>query len=94
MADERRAVKVRVTGRVQGVYFRGWTREQAEQLGLGGWVRNEHDGSVTALVAGTPSAVEEMLKRMHEGPLDARVEGVTVEKADLAQAPKGFEILR
>ncbi len=94
MPNERRAVKVHITGRVQGVYFRGWAREQAEQLGVGGWVRNEHDGSVSALVAGAPAAVEEMLKRMHEGPLDAQVIGVTVEKADPAQAPKGFEILR
>lgn len=94
MTDERRAVKVRITGRVQGVYFRGWTKEQAEQLGLGGWVRNEHDGSVSALIAGTPAAVEEMLKRMHEGPLDAQVIGVAVEKADTTHTPKGFDILR
>lgn len=94
MAYERRAAKVHITGRVQGVYFRGWTKEQADQLGLGGWVRNEHDGSVSALVAGTPAAVEEMLKRMHEGPLEAQVIGVTVEKADPAQASRRFDILR
>ena len=46
------AVRVRITGRVQGVYFRGWTRDEAARLGLDGWVRNEADGSVTALIAG------------------------------------------
>lgn len=94
MSGERYAVKVRVIGRVQGVYFRGWTKEQAEILGLDGWVRNEHDGSVAALIAGAPAAVEEMLKRMREGPLDAQVIGITVEKVDPAQAPRGFDILR
>jgi acylphosphatase len=94
MTDGRIARKVRITGRVQGVYFRGWTKSEAERLGLGGWVRNEHDGSVSALIAGAPEAVEEMLRLMHDGPLDARVEQVTVEEADPAVAPKKFEIAR
>ena len=53
MASERRAVRVRIAGRVQGVNFRAWTRDEAERLGLDGWVRNEADGSVTALLAGS-----------------------------------------
>lgn len=93
MPQERRAVKVLVTGRVQGVYYRAWTRSEAERLGLGGWVRNEHDGSVMALIAGASAAVEEMLRLMHDGPLDARVAEVTVEEADPAQTPARFSIL-
>lgn len=93
MNEQRRAAKLRVTGRVQGVYFRAWTREQAERLGLGGWVRNEYDGSVAALIAGPQPAVEEMLRLMHEGPLDARVDKVTVEDVDPAETPKSFSIL-
>jgi acylphosphatase len=93
MAQDRRAVKVRVTGRVQGVYFRGWTREQAETLGLVGWVRNEYDGSVAALIAGPRVAVEDMLRRLHEGPLDANVAEVIVEEADPDHVPSGFSIL-
>jgi acylphosphatase len=93
MAEQRRAVEVRISGRVQGVYFRAWTRSEAERLGLGGWVRNEYDGSVAALIAGPPSAVEEMLRLMHEGPLDARVDNVMVEDVDPATAPKSFSIL-
>ena len=94
MTEDRIARKVRVTGRVQGVYYRGWTKSEAERLKLGGWVRNEHDGSVAALIAGPPEAVDEMLQLMNGGPLDARVENVAVEEADPAEAPRGFEILR
>lgn len=94
MASERRAVKVRVTGRVQGVYFRAWTKSEAERLGLGGWVRNEYDGSVAALISGSPAAVEEILLLLQDGPLDARVAEVVVEEADPAEAPRSFDILR
>ena len=94
MAEGRIARKVRVTGRVQGVYFRGWTQSEARRLGLGGWVRNEHDGTVAALIAGPPEAVEEMLRLMHRGPLDARVDRVEVAEADAADAPTGFSVLR
>jgi acylphosphatase len=94
MTEGRIARKVRVTGRVQGVYFRGWTRSEAERLGLGGWVRNEFDGSVAALIAGPPAAVEEMLRLLHRGPLDARVDKVKVAPADAAEAPRGFSVLR
>jgi acylphosphatase len=93
MAQDRRAVKVRITGRVQGVYFRGWTREQAQKLGLVGWVRNEYDGSVAALIAGPRTAVEDMLQLLREGPLDAKVTDVVVEDADPDQVPAGFSIL-
>jgi len=93
MAGERRTVKVRVTGRVQGVYFRGWTKSEAERLGLGGWVRNEYDGSVAALISGPHAVVEEMLQLLHRGPLDARVAEVSVEETDPAEAPTGFSIL-
>ena len=47
-APSDRAVLVRITGRVQGVSFRVWTRIEAERLGLHGWVRNEADGSVSS----------------------------------------------
>ncbi len=46
------ALRARITGRVQGVAFRAWTRSEAKQRGLSGWVRNESDGSVRALFIG------------------------------------------
>lgn len=83
----------RVTGRVQGVFFRAWTQAEARRLGLAGWVRNEPDGSVTALVAGPEAAVAEMLRRLHDGPPAARVAAVETAAAEPPEGP-GFHILR
>ncbi len=81
MSGARRAVRVRVRGRVQGVWFRGWTCQAAAGLGLAGWVRNCSDGSVEALFAGAPAAVEAMVAACWQGPPHARVDAVTVEDA-------------
>lgn len=72
---------VRVTGRVQGVFFRAWAQGQARELGLSGWIRNCPDGSVEAHLDGDENAVERMIERMRRGPSDARVEEVTVKEA-------------
>ncbi|CAM5519386.1 acylphosphatase [Aquamicrobium terrae] len=87
------AVMVRVTGRVQGVGFRYWTLGEAEALGLAGWVRNEKDGSVAALLAGPGEAVEEMLKLLRQGPRGAVVADVAAEPAAPDVLP-GFRIVR
>ncbi|MDX1782061.1 MAG: acylphosphatase, partial [Thalassovita sp.] len=58
------AMKARVTGRVQGVAFRAWTRSRALDLGLSGWVRNKDDGSVSALFDGDEEAVRQMIKEL------------------------------
>ena len=89
---ERRAVRVRISGHVQGVYFRAWARGEAERLGLDGWVRNEADGSVTALLAGPRANVDAMIARLHQGPPAAVVSGVIVEEADLVDVAAGFDI--
>ncbi len=70
------AVAVRITGRVQGVWFRGWVHEQARRLDLTGSVRNAPDGSVAALFVGPERAVAAMLALCREGPPAARVLGV------------------
>ena len=88
-----RAVRVRVTGRVQGVAYRAWAQDEAEALGLTGWVRNERDGSVTALLVGHEPQVEAMLAAMRRGPPAAVVAGVAVEAAE-AERTAGFEIRR
>jgi acylphosphatase len=62
-----------IHGRVQGVGYRAWTVSRAKQLGLNGWVRNRTDGTVEAVIAGEPSAIEHMLTACHEGPIAARV---------------------
>jgi acylphosphatase len=74
-------VHLRIHGQVQGVWFRGWTVDEASQRGLSGWVRNVHDGTVEAVVAGDDAKVDEMIQRCHEGPPAARVSKVEVEDA-------------
>ena len=66
MADNKR-VHIIVEGRVQGVYFRAYTRDAAVNLGLSGWVRNRTDGSVEALIEGERTAVEKMEQWFHMG---------------------------
>jgi acylphosphatase len=87
------AVHVRVRGRVQGVWYRGWTKAEAEARGLSGWVRNEPDGSVAALIAGPEEAVGEMVAALHGGPPRARVDAVEVEPAK-APETAGFNVMR
>lgn len=84
-----RRVRVVVHGHVQGVWFRGWTVEQARALRLRGWVRNRHDGTVEALFSGPEEAVREMLQRCRVGPPGARVTRVE-EHASNDPVPDGF----
>jgi acylphosphatase len=94
LQPDRKAVEVRFTGRVQGVNYRGWTRMEAERLGVEGWVRNEADGSVSALLAGEEAAVAAMMDLLSAGPPAARVADVAARPADPAAAQGGFRILR
>jgi acylphosphatase len=86
------ARQVRVTGRVQGVFFRGWTSDEARSLGVTGWVRNCSDGSVEAHLEGAAEDVEELIDIMREGPPGARVDDIETETAD-PEGHRNFEIL-
>ncbi|RWX63968.1 acylphosphatase [Mesorhizobium sp. M2A.F.Ca.ET.039.01.1.1] len=92
MQGEQKAVRVRVSGTVQGVSYRVWTRGEALRLGLTGWVRNERDGSVTALIAGADVAVTAMTERLWQGPRGALVSKVEIEEAG-DDAPVDFRIV-
>ncbi|XP_058771157.1 uncharacterized protein LOC131644621 [Vicia villosa] len=70
--------RVVVKGRVQGVFYRNWTVDNANELGLKGWVRNRRDGSVEALFSGSFDAVKEMEQRCRRGPSEAVVTGLEV----------------
>ena len=72
---------LRIEGRVQGVGYRDWMLREATQLGLHGWVRNQMDGSVQALVAGEEAAVLALLTLARRGPFLARVDSITEEFA-------------
>lgn len=77
--DHPRCVHVLVEGRVQGVWYRGWTVDTASALGLHGWVRNLADGRVEAVFLGPDAAVESMLAACRQGPPAARVTAVHAE---------------
>ncbi len=84
---------VTVSGRVQGVFFRGWTQEQAERLGVTGWVCNCPDGSVEAHLEGEEGAVNWLVDLIGDGPASARVANVRVREAEV-EGLKGFEVRR
>lgn len=81
-AAPQKAVRVRIEGRVQGVWYRGWTIDEANTRKLDGWVRNRRDGSVEAVFAGPAGSVDDMLSACWEGPPAARVTAVVAEPAD------------
>ena len=85
------AVTVKVTGRVQGVSFRWYAAQEADRLGVAGWVRNEPDGSVAAQVEGDAAAVDAMVEWCRQGPSYASVRGVAVTEAHPTGA-RGFDI--
>ena len=86
-----RAVEIRITGKVQGVFFRASCAEYARHLGVRGWVRNEPDGSVRAHIEGGWTSVEEMLAWCREGPPAARGRDVHVSEVD-AVGGTSFEV--
>ncbi len=70
------ALRLVITGRVQGGGFRAWTRREARRRGLRGWVRNRSDGSVEALLIGEDAAIEAMAEACRQGPGLAEVTAV------------------
>ena len=75
---------VRIEGRVQGVWYRGWTVQQAQLRGLTGWVRNRADGSVEALFCGSETVVAEMIEACRRGPPAASVTAITSQEAPMS----------
>ena len=84
-------VRVVVTGRVQGVWFRDSCRTEARANGVAGWVRNRADGAVEAEFEGPPAAVERMVAWCHDGPPRARVDDVDVAGVEPVGA-RGFRV--
>ena len=83
--------RVRIRGRVQGVFFRAEAGARAESLGLEGWVRNEPDGSVAAVFEGDPERVESMIEWCRRGPAHAEVDDVDV-AWEPARGEEGFVV--
>src|SRR6201997_4458781 len=94
MATEK-AIQARrylVRGRVQGVGFRWFVEREAHTLGIAGWVRNNHDGSVEVLAQGTRQQLSGLHSRLREGPRAARFGTVYVSDASPAAGLNSFRI--
>jgi acylphosphatase len=85
-----RAVKVVMSGEVQGVGFRDWVVRRAKALKMRGWLENAPDGTVHALFGGSEAAVTVVLAACHQGPSRARVRDVVVSSAEVAYVPADF----
>lgn len=84
-------VRVRVRGRVQGVFFRAEARARAESLGVAGWIGNADDGSVEGVFEGDEEQVESLLAWCRRGPAGARVDEVEAVREEPA-GETGFQV--
>lgn len=87
-----RRVRLRIRGRVQGVWFRGATRRRALELGVRGWARNLADGSVEVLAQGAPAGVETLVEWCGIGPDAARVDSLSRQDESPADDLEGFAV--
>lgn len=92
MAEQRRGYHI--TGTVQGVGYRWWTRREARALGVRGTVRNRVDGSVEVVAAGTPEQLDRLEACLRRGPPAATVTAVIAFDPEDAKLPGAFEIIR
>jgi len=76
-------VRVLISGKVQGVFFRAYTKEKADELGLVGWVRNTKDGRVEAVFEGAKEKVEAMIKWCRKGPPGSKVKKVEISRDEV-----------
>lgn len=85
---------IHIRGHVQGVFFRATAKEEADKRGLFGWIKNETDGSVSALVQGSEADIQTFIEWCSEGPSAARVTKVEVEWDEKpAKHLKSFDIV-
>jgi acylphosphatase len=84
-------VRVVISGRVQGVWFRAWTQEEARRRALDGWVMNRRDGAVEAVFQGDDGQVDDMIEACWRGPPHARVGDVAVDP-DEEPVAAGFHV--
>lgn len=77
--EDHQRLSVKISGRVQGVWYRASTADQAKARGITGWVRNLPDGRVEAVFEGRPEALEGMLAWCRQGPAGARVDDIQEE---------------
>jgi len=88
-----KAVRVTISGKVQGVFFRAHTAEKAKALGITGYVKNLPDGRVEAVAIGTDSQIEQFLDYCQKGSPSSRVDDLNLEDFESDEAYGSFEII-
>ncbi len=86
-------IRINISGRVQGVWFRASTKHKAQEFDITGWVKNEPDGMVTIEATGEQAALDQLVSWCHEGSTHARVEKVHVEIIEFKNYPT-FDVIR
>jgi acylphosphatase len=81
-----------IEGRVQGVFYRAFTREVAERLGLKGWVRNLYDGRVEAVFEGSRPLIEDAIRECRKGPPGSAVDNMDIEWGEASGENQRFDI--
>ena len=92
MGSGMRTVRLRITGRVQGVGYRDWMQRTAAGLCLAGWVRNRRDGTVEAVLSGSSVSVDHMIEQCRQGPPMAQTSRIEV-LDESSEPPPGFAVL-
>lgn len=92
MPEETTTLQANVHGRVQGVGFRFFVIEEANRLGLHGWVRNQPDGTVEVFAEGPESKLHSLLEKLRRGPIAARVENVHSHFDKAEPRHSGFQV--
>ncbi len=90
--DQQRRLHLKITGLVQGVFFRAHTRDEARQLGLSGWVRNRSDGSVEAVAEGPEVTLNRLVAWCKSGSPGSQVEHVEFSWSDPTREFVGFSV--
>ena len=81
-----------ISGRVQGVFYRVFSKKEADSLGVRGYVRNLDDGRVELVAEGSEEKLEKLVEACRKGPAMARVDDIRIEKSGSAEGFKNFEI--
>ena len=85
-------IKLVITGRVQGVFFRAETKKTADRLGINGYVKNLSDGSVEAVIKGDPASVSQMIEWCRTGPAISKVQSVKTEEISSVSNFNTFDV--
>ncbi len=92
VGDTRKGIHAEIYGRVQGVAFRYYTRNNARRLGITGWAKNRPDGSVEVHAEGPPAAIDTFASWLREGPPAARVTRIDIRRLSRLQGYSAFTV--